>query len=48
MVGYTALPEAGYLIAQDHLSNRKVGTVFGGESSFDLTIEELLRKEAEF
>ena len=48
VVGYTALPEAGYLIAQDHLSNRKVGTVFGGESSFDLTIEELLRKEAEF
>ncbi|MGF1512892.1 MAG: PstS family phosphate ABC transporter substrate-binding protein [Elainellaceae cyanobacterium] len=48
VVGYTALPEEAYAIARDHFINRKVGTVFEGESQFGLTIEELLKREAEF
>ncbi|MGF1538318.1 MAG: PstS family phosphate ABC transporter substrate-binding protein [Elainellaceae cyanobacterium] len=48
VVGYTALPEEAYAIARDHLMNRKVGTVFDGESQFGLTIEALLKREAEF
>lgn len=47
-VGYTALPEEVYAIAQDHLIQRKVGTVFKGEARFDLTLEELLKEEAAF
>ena len=48
VVGYTALPEEAHAIAHEHLKNRKVGTVFEGEARFDLTIEELLKQEAEF
>ncbi|MEB3211579.1 MAG: PstS family phosphate ABC transporter substrate-binding protein [Leptolyngbyaceae bacterium] len=48
VAGYTALPEEGYKLVLSHLIDRKVGTVFDGEARFDLTIEELLQKEAEF
>lgn len=48
VVGYTALPAEVYTIAHEHLMNRKIGSVFGGESRFDLTIEQLLKEEAEF
>ncbi|MDC0832700.1 PstS family phosphate ABC transporter substrate-binding protein [Geitlerinema sp. CS-897] len=48
VVGYVALPDEIYNIAYEHLSDRKVGTVFGGESQLNLKIEELLQKEADF
>ncbi|MGC9504846.1 PstS family phosphate ABC transporter substrate-binding protein [Baaleninema sp.] len=48
VVGYVALPDEIYNIAYEHLEDRKVGTVFGGEAQLKLTIEELLQKEAEF
>lgn len=48
VVGYTALPEEAYAIAYQHFQERKVGSVFDGQSQTDLTIEELLKKEAAF
>lgn len=48
VVGYVPLPEASYGIARDHFINNRVGTVFKGESTINLTIEELLKEEASF
>lgn len=45
-VGYIPLPAKAYTIAIEHLKNRKMGTVFGGESSVGLKVEELLAREA--
>ena len=47
-VGYVPLPEDGYRLTKIHFQRGKVGTVFGGRSAFNLTIGELLRKQAEF
>lgn len=47
-VGYIPLPEEGYHLAKIHFQRFKVGTVFAGKSEFNLTIGELLRKQAEF
>ena len=47
-VGYVPLPEEGYLLTQIHFQRGKVGTVFDGESVFNLTIGELLRQQASF
>ncbi|HLO49696.1 MAG TPA: PstS family phosphate ABC transporter substrate-binding protein [Kamptonema sp.] len=47
-VGYIPLPKEGYKLIYNNFYNGKVGTTFGGEARFDLTIEELLRKEAKF
>lgn len=47
-VGYIPLPAEGYHLAKIHFQRFKVGTVFGGKSEFNLTIGELLRKQAEF
>jgi len=47
-VGYVPLPEDGYQLTKIHFQRGKVGTVFGGRSSFNLTIGELLRKQATF
>jgi phosphate transport system substrate-binding protein len=47
-VGYIPLPEEGYHLGQIHFQRLKVGTVFGGKSKFNLTIGELLRKQAQF
>ncbi|MGK7938424.1 MAG: PstS family phosphate ABC transporter substrate-binding protein [Xenococcaceae cyanobacterium] len=47
-VGYVPLPEDGYLLTQIHFQRGKVGTVFGGESFYSLTIGELLRQQASF
>jgi phosphate transport system substrate-binding protein len=47
-VGYIPLPEEGYQLAKIHLERGKVGTVFEGKSEFNLTIGELLRKQAKF
>lgn len=46
--GYVPLPDEAYQTAATHFENGKVGTVFGGRSQLNLTIAELLRKEARF
>ena len=47
-VGYVPLPDEGYQLTKIHFERGKVGTVFDGESAFNLTIGELLTKQAEF
>ena len=47
-VGYVPLPEDGYQLTEIHFQRGKVGTVFEGQSAFNLTIGELLRKQATF
>jgi phosphate transport system substrate-binding protein len=47
-VGYVALPEEIYRIGVVHLNRGQVGTVFGGQSQFDLTIGQLLQKQKQF
>ncbi len=47
-VGYVPLPEDGYQLTKIHFQRGKVGTVFEGKSAFNLTIGELLRKQASF
>lgn len=45
-VKYVPLPAKAYTLAQEHLANKKLGTVFGGEADVGLKIEELLAREA--
>lgn len=45
-VKYVPLPAKAYAIAQQHVTNKKLGTVFGGESEVGLKIEDLLKREA--
>ena len=47
-VGYVPLPEEAYHINKVGFHQGEVGTVFEGESQFNLTIPELLRKQARF
>lgn len=47
-VGYIPLPAEGYQLARVHLFRGKVGTVFQGQAQPNLTIGELLRKQAAF
>ncbi|MBD2137179.1 PstS family phosphate ABC transporter substrate-binding protein [Anabaena sp. FACHB-1237] len=47
-VGYVPLPEEISKLNYVHLYNGKIGTVFAGKSQFDLTIDELLRKQKQF
>jgi phosphate transport system substrate-binding protein len=47
-VGYVPLPAEGYHLANVHFNRGKVGTVFAGEAQLNLTIGELLRKQATF
>jgi phosphate transport system substrate-binding protein len=47
-VGYIPLSEEGYHLAKIHFERGKVGTVFEGKSAFNLTMGELLRKQATF
>jgi phosphate transport system substrate-binding protein len=47
-VGYIPLSEEGYQLAKIHFERGKVGTVFEGKSAFNLTMGELLRKQATF
>lgn len=47
-VGYIPLPEEGYQLTKIHFERGKVGTVFGGQSALNLTIGELLRRQATF
>lgn len=47
-VGYIPLPEEGYHLSWIHFQRGKVGTVFSGQPQPNLTIGELLRKQAKF
>ncbi|MBD1847326.1 PstS family phosphate ABC transporter substrate-binding protein [Cyanobacteria bacterium FACHB-63] len=47
-VGYIPLPDEGYHLTNLHFYQGKVGTVFEGVPQPDLTIAELLRKQAVF
>lgn len=47
-VGYVPLPEEAYHINKVTFYKGEVGTVFEGQSQFNLTIPELLRKQARF
>lgn len=47
-VGYIPLSDEGYHLANVHFNRGKVGTVFGGEAQLNLTLGELLRKQATF
>ena len=47
-VGYVPLPEEAYHIDKVMFHKGEVGTVFEGQSQFNLTISELLRKQARF
>jgi phosphate transport system substrate-binding protein len=47
-VGYIPLPAEAYHLAKVHFNNGKAGTVFGGEAQLNLTLSELLRKQATF
>lgn len=47
-VGYISLPKDGYRLNYIHMYQGKVGTVFDGKAEMNLTIGELLRKEAKF
>ncbi|MCC5634295.1 hypothetical protein LC593_00210 [Nostoc sp. CHAB 5844] len=47
-MGYIPLPDEGYQINSVHFYKGKVGTVFDGKAEMNLTIGELLRKEAKF
>ncbi|MEG4493750.1 PstS family phosphate ABC transporter substrate-binding protein [Microcoleus sp. D3_18_C4] len=47
-IGYIPLPSEGYQLIYKNFYNGKVGTFFDGQARFDLTIGELLRKEAKF
>lgn len=47
-VGYVPLPEEAYHINKVSFHRGEVGTVFEGKSQFNLTIPELLRKQARF
>ena len=47
-VGYVPLTEEGYHLDNVHFNRGKVGTVFAGEAQLNLTLGELLRKQAKF
>ena len=47
-VGYVAFEDSSYNLLYRNFHKMKVGTVFGGSSQFDLTIDEVLRKRAEY
>lgn len=46
--GYIALTDEHYYLAEVTFYKQEVGTVFGGKADFELTLEELLRKQANF
>ena len=47
-VGYVNLPEEAYQINEVTFYRGEVGTVFDGQSQFNVTIPELLRKQARY
>lgn len=47
-VGYVPLPDEAYQINEVTFYRGEVGTVFDGQSQFNVTIPELLRKQAQY
>lgn len=47
-VGYIPLTDEHYHLAEVTFYKQEVGTVFDGKADFQLTLEELLRKQAKF
>jgi phosphate transport system substrate-binding protein len=45
-VKFFALPSQAYATNLEHLSKKKIGTVFGGKPEVGLKIEEVLKREA--
>ncbi|MHC0061844.1 PstS family phosphate ABC transporter substrate-binding protein [Nostoc sp. UIC 10890] len=45
-VKYVPLPASAYTTAQNHFNKKRYGTIFGGQESVGLKIEELLSREA--
>jgi phosphate transport system substrate-binding protein len=45
-VKYVALPKKAYEIGLDHLTKKKMGTVFAGHSDVGVRIEDLMKKES--
>jgi phosphate transport system substrate-binding protein len=45
-VKYVPLSAASYKLAQEHVKNVKMGTVFGGQNKVGLKVEELLKMES--
>jgi len=45
-VKYVALPKKAYEIGLEHLSKKKLGTVFAGHSDIGVRIEDLMKKES--
>jgi len=45
-VKYVPLPAKAYSLALEHFRKGKFGTVFGGKSEVDVSIDELLKREA--
>lgn len=46
-VKYVPLPAAAYTGNLDHVAKKKLGTVFGGKNEIGITIEELMKREAQ-
>ena len=44
-VKYVPLPERAYQLGLEHVTKRKLGTVFGGTAEVGVTIDELLKRE---
>lgn len=44
-VKYVPLPAKAYTVNLDHVTKKKIGTVFGGKAEVGVTIEELQRRE---
>ncbi len=47
-IGYVPLADEAYHLNNVHFNKGKVGTVFEGEAQLNLTLKELLRKQAKF
>lgn len=45
-VKYIALPKKAYDLGLEHLSKKKIGTVFAGHSEVGLKVEDLMKREA--
>lgn len=46
-VKYIPLPAQAYTGNLEHLAHKRIGTVFGGQNQVGLTIEQLMRREAQ-
>jgi len=46
-VKYIPLPAKAYTGNLEHLAKKKLGTVFGGQNEVGLTIEQLMKREAQ-